>query len=126
MAPLDANFFLRILHNSLNKQDLLLIGFDLIKNPKILYNAYNDPKGLFEKFNLHLLDRINQKLGGYFIKEFFIHQGHYSPDSRALESYLYSTKKQTVRINALNKDFKFKAWEGMKTEQSCKYTTEQI
>ena len=97
-----------------------------MKNPKILYNAYNDSKSLFEKFNLHLLDRINQVLDGGFMKEFFIHQGHYSPRSRALESYLYSTKNQTIRINGLNKDFRFKAWEGMKTEQSFKYTIAEI
>ena len=126
MTPTDAKDFLRKLHTSLNKQDLLLIGFDLMKNPKILYNAYNDSKSLFEKFNLHLLDRINQVLDGGFMKEFFIHQGHYNPTSRALESYLYSTKNQIVRINGLNKDFRFKAWEGMKTEQSFKYTIAEI
>ena len=126
MVPPDTDIFLRRLHKSLNKQDLLLIGFDLMKNPKILYNAYNDSKDLFEKFNLHLLDRINQVLGGTFKKEFFIHQGHYNPQAHALESYLYSTKNQTVRISGLGKDFKFKAWEGMKTEQSYKCNTEEI
>ena len=126
MTPLDTNIFLGKLHKSLNKQDLVLIGFDLIKSPKIIYNAYNDSKGLFEKFNLHLLDRIIQVLGGTFEKEFFVHQGHYNPMIQALESYLYSTKKQTVRIQSLNKDFKFNAWEGIKTEQSYKYNIEEI
>ena len=126
MAPADADIFLKRLHKSLNKKDLLLIGFDLMKSPKILYNAYNDSKGLFEKFNLHLLDRINQVLGGTFKKEFFVHQGHYNLQVRALESYLYSTKNQTVRISDLDKDFKFKAWEGVKTEQSYKYDIEEI
>ena len=97
-----------------------------MKNPKILYNAYNDSKDLLGKFNLHLLDRINRVLGGTFKKEFFIHQGHYNPQAHALESYLYSTKNQTVRIIGLDKDFKFKAWEGMKTEQSYKYNIEEI
>jgi len=126
LNPVDANLFLRKLHQHLNKQDLLLIGFDLMKNPKLLYNAYNDTKGLFEKFNLHLLNRINQVLGGTFDTKLFIHQGHYNPKSCALESYLYSTKNQTVHINQLNKNFKFKAWEGIKTEQSYKYTIEEI
>jgi L-histidine Nalpha-methyltransferase len=126
MAPPDANIFLRKLHSSLNKNDLLLIGFDLMKNPKIFYNAYNDSKGLFEKFNLHLLDRINQVLDGNFKKEFFIHQGHYNPRIRALESYLYSTKNQIVRINELDMDFKFKAWEAIKTEQSYKYNIDEV
>ncbi|SVC41540.1 uncharacterized protein METZ01_LOCUS294394, partial [marine metagenome] len=96
LTPLDADTFLRKLHKSLNKQDLLLIGFDLMKNPKILYNAYNDSRGLFEKFNLNLLDRINQVLGGNFDKDLFIHQGHYNPQLHAFESYLYSITNQTV------------------------------
>ena len=122
----DANFFLRRLHGSLNKQDFLLVGFDLMKNPKIIHNAYNDSKGLFERFNLYLLDRINEVLGGNFEKEFFVHQGHYNPKIHALESYLYSTKKQSVHIRDLNKDFKFQAWEGIKTEQSYKFNQEKI
>ena len=126
MAPIDTKIFLQKLNQSLNKKDLFLIGFDLMKNPKLLYNAYNDTKGLFEKFNLHLLDRINQLLNGTFRTEFFVHQSHYNPKSHALESYLYSTKNQTVRINNLNKDFKFKDWEAIKTEQSYKYTLNEI
>ena len=126
MAPPEAGIFLKKLHKSLNKQDLLLIGFDLMKNPKILYKAYNDSKGLFEKFNLNLLDRINQVLGGTFKKDLFVHQGHYNPQVHALESYLYSTTNQTVKISVLDKDFKFRAWEGIKTEQSYKYHIEEI
>jgi len=126
MTPPDASIFLKKLHKSLNKHDLLLIGFDLIKNPKIIHNAYNDSRGLFEKFNLHLLDRINKVLGGSFNKELFVHQGHYNPKVQALESYLYSTKNQSVHIKNLNKDFIFKAWEGTKTEQSYKFSIEEI
>ena len=126
MSPSDAGIFLKKLHKTLNKKDLLLIGFDLKKNPKILHNAYNDSKGLFERFNLYLLDRINEVLGGNFEKEFFVHLGHYNPKIHALESYLYSTKKQSVHIRDLNKDFKFQAWEGIKTEQSYKFNQEKI
>jgi len=126
MSPPDTGIFLKKLHKTLNKKDLLLIGFDLIKNPKIIHNAYNDSKGLFEKFNLYLLDRINEVLGGNFEKEFFVHQGQYNPKMQALESYLYSTKKQSVYIQDLNKDFKFNAWEGIKTEQSYKFNQEMI
>ena len=126
MDPPDAKSFLRKLHQLLNDKDYLLIGFDLIKNPKLLYTAYNDSKGLFEKFNLHLLDRINQVLDGNFKRELFIQQGHYNPKSHAIESYIYSIKSQTVHINGLNREFQFKAWEGIQTEQSFKYSTEDI
>ncbi len=119
-----ARSFLKRLSETLGSKDYLLIGFDLMKDPKLLYSAYNDP--LFEKFNLHLLDRINQELGADFNKEHFMQQGQFNPNTRAVESYLYSTRDQTVHIKALNKDFHFKAWEAMQTEQSFKYTLEEI
>ena len=126
MDPLDSQNFLRKLHEILNDNDYLLIGFDLMKSPKLLYDAYNDSKGLFEKFNLHLLDRINEMLNGNFNKELFLQQGHYNPKSHAFESYLYSKRSQIVHIKELGKKFKFEAWEGMKTEQSYKYNIEEI
>ena len=116
--------FLKRLSQTLGSNDYLLTGFDLMKNPKLLYSAYNDP--LFEKFNLHLLDRINQELGADFNKELFAQQGQFNPNTRAVESYLYSTRDQTVHIKALNKNFHLKAWEAIQTEQSFKYTLEEI
>ncbi|MBC8283565.1 MAG: L-histidine N(alpha)-methyltransferase [Nitrospinae bacterium] len=120
----DAKLFLKKLHQSLRHDDLLLIGFDLMKNPKLLHQSYNDK--LFEEFNLHLLDRINECLGAEFDKKFFIQQGHYNPHSKAVESYLYSTCNQTVHIEALNKSFNFSEWEAMQTEQSLKYSIQDI
>jgi L-histidine Nalpha-methyltransferase len=126
MDPDTAQSFLKNLKTSLGPNDYLLIGFDLMKNPKHLYSAYNDSQGLFEKFNLHLLDRINAELGANFNKEYFMQQGHFNPNTRAVESYLYSTRDQTVHIKKLNKDYQFKAWEAMQTEQSFKFTLTEI
>jgi dimethylhistidine N-methyltransferase len=120
----EAKEFLKRLHESLKNEDYLLIGFDLMKNPKLLHKSYNDE--LFEKFNLHLLDRINQVLGADFNKKYFVQEGQYNPITRAVESYLYSTRNQTVHIKALNKDYHFKTWEALQTEQSFKYTLEEI
>ena len=120
----EAKEFLKRLHESLQNEDYLLIGFDLMKNPKLLHKSYNDE--LFEKFNLHLLDRINECLEANFKKEMFVQQAHYNPKSRAVESFLYSICKQTIHIKALNKDFEFAEWEALQTEQSFKYSIDEI
>ena len=120
----DAKSFLNNLHQSLRQGDLLLIGFDLMKNPKLLNQSYNDK--LFEEFNLHLLDRINECLGGNFDKNLFVQQSHYNPDSKTVECFLYSTCDQSVHIKALNKTFKFVEWEAIQTEQSLKYSIKDI
>lgn len=122
----SAGKFLRRLWDSLNGGDYVMTGFDLMKNPKLLYRAYNDPEGVFQKFNLHLLDRINHELGANFVKGNYVQQGHYNEQSHAVESYVYSTQEQTVQIPALDKAFHFKAWEGMQTEHSYKYTMQEV
>lgn len=122
----EAEQFLRTLRESLNEGDYVMIGFDLMKHPKTLYAAYNDFSGVFERFNLHLLDILNQKLGANFSKDHFVQQGHYNPKSHAVESYIYSTRAQAVRIETLDKEFVFEAWEGMQSEHSYKYTTPEI
>jgi L-histidine Nalpha-methyltransferase len=120
----DAKAFLKKLRGTLLNDDYLLIGFDLMKNPKLLHQSYNDE--LFEKFNLHILDRINDTLGANFDKKLFVQQGHYNPHTHAVESFLYSTCKQTIHIEALDKSFDFASWETMQTEQSYKYSIEDI
>ena len=120
----DAKSFLKRLHQLLQKEDYLLIGFDLMKNPKLLNQAYNNE--LFEKFNLHLLDRINECLQANFNKNLFVQQAHFNPQSRAVESFLYSTCKQTIQINSLNTNIEFAEWETLQTEQSFKYSIQDI
>lgn len=118
--------FLTRLRESLNTGDYVVIGFDLMKHPKLLYDAYNDNHGFFEDFNLHMLDRINETLGGDFKKENFVQQAQYNKDTRSIESYLFSTCEQSVYISALEKEFHFKAWETLQTERSYKYEEFEI
>jgi len=121
-----AELFVRKLRESLNDGDYLMIGFDLMKHPKTLYSAYNDSSGVFERFNLHLLDILNRKLGANFVKDHYVQQGHYNPGTHAVESHIYSTREQVVCIDALGKEFSFGAWEPMQTEHSYKYTQSEI
>ena len=104
-----AEQFVRTLRESLHEGDYVIIGFDLMKHPKTLYAAYNDSSGVFERFNLHLLDVLNRKLGANFVKEQYVQQGHYNPRTHAVESYIYSTREQVVVIDALGKEFSFGA-----------------
>ncbi len=121
-----AEQFVRKLRESLNAGDYVMIGFDLMKHPKTLYSAYNDSSGVFERFNLHLLDVLNGKLGANFVKDHYVQQGHYNPTAHAVESYIYSTREQVVFIDVLGKEFHFGAWEPMQTEHSYKYTQSEI
>ncbi len=121
-----AELFVQRLWKSLNDGDYVMIGFDLMKHPKTLYAVYNDSGKVFERFNLHLLDILNEKLGANFVKEHYVQQGHYNPKTHAVESHIYSTREQRVFIEKLGKEFSFAAWEAMQTEHSYKYTQSEI
>src|SRR5436190_2747235 len=56
--------FFRQLRGVMNDNDLLLIGFDLQKDPHVIAAAYDDHQGVTARFNLKLLTRINRELGG--------------------------------------------------------------
>jgi dimethylhistidine N-methyltransferase len=117
-----ARVFLRSLWNSLNDEDLVLIGFDLKKDIEVLTRAYNDPRGVTAEFNLNLLHRINRELGGSFRVEGFEHYSTYDVLAGAMKSYVVSREKQLVSIDALKTQFSFRAWEAVHTEVSHKYS----
>jgi L-histidine Nalpha-methyltransferase len=121
-----ARVFLRSLWNSLNHDDLVLIGFDLKKDIDLMLAAYNDSQGITEKFNLNLLNRINRELGGNFDVSRFQHFAHYDVFSGAMESYLVSQADQKVFIEEIGQTFYFEPWEPIHTEYSYKFLQSDI
>lgn len=118
--------FLRTIWQHLNDGDFLLIGFDLKKNVNVMTKAYNDCEGLTRDFNLNVLQRINDELNANFDLSGFSHHGFYNPVHGSMESYLISTKKQQVYIDALGKHFDFTPYESIHMEYSYKYLLENI
>ena len=124
--PNEAIEFLRTMKNIMDKEDTLLIGFDLQKNAKIIEAAYNDKAGITAKFNLNLLSRINRELGGEFNVRDFEHLAFYNEDKARVEMHLISKFDQEVNIRSLCEIFSFKQNETIHTESSYKYTLRQI
>lgn len=122
----EAVRFLTDLRNSLNPDDLLMIGFDLKKDPNRILAAYNDASGVTRAFNLNLLQRINRELGGNFDLNHFQHYPSYDPASGEARSYLISTRRQTVQLAELQTSFEFDAWEPIHVEISRKYDLKTI
>ena len=106
--------------------DLFLLGLDKVKDPEILMKAYQDSAGITERFNLNLLLRINNELGGRFDINLFQHCAGYDPLRQTMMSFLLSRKKQSVFIQDIDKEFSFEAWEPIHTEYSWKYSLEGI
>lgn len=123
-SPNEAISFCQGLNGLLNKGDLVLVGFDLKKNPYIIRAAYNDRTGYTKAFNLNLLSRINQELGGNFDISKFEHYNSYDPESGACRSFLFSLIDQAVQIGSHT--FHFHENEIIDMEISQKYTVEEV
>ncbi|MBO9703782.1 MAG: L-histidine N(alpha)-methyltransferase [Sporocytophaga sp.] len=117
-------------YNELNKSllagDLVLTGFDLKKDPRLILKAYDDSEGITAKFNLNLLERINKEFSGDFKTENFSHFPYYDPTTGECKSFLLSTVNQSVRLKALDLNISFRAWESIQTEVSKKYSENEI
>ena len=120
----EAAGFCKQLRKNLNKGDIVLVGFDLKKDPKIILNAYNDPKGVTAAFNLNLLERMNKELKANFDLSQFEHYQNYDPLNGACRSYLVSLEDQNVNIE--NESFHFKKDEVIYMEVSQKFSIDDM
>jgi L-histidine N-alpha-methyltransferase len=119
----SAEFIYQIGAN-LKAGDKLILGVDLIKSEKLVIPAYDDPHGITSAFNLNLLSRINNELGGDFDLSNFQHVPEYTFDEGIARSYLVSLVAQEIPISSIGKSFKFEKGEKMQTEISRKYNDE--
>ncbi|WP_346318511.1 L-histidine N(alpha)-methyltransferase [Chitinophaga sp. YIM B06452] len=123
-TPAEAVQFCTRLRQQLQPGDLLMIGFDLRKNPQTILDAYNDKAGITRAFNLNLLERINRELDGDFDLSQFEHFPIYDPLTGSCRSFLISLKEQAVHISG--QTIRFAANEPLFMEISQKYTVEEI
>jgi dimethylhistidine N-methyltransferase len=122
--PQEAADFLRTARKILGSGAQMIIGADLEKDERVLYNAYNDSAGVTARFNLNVLVRINRELGGNFDLPAFSHRSIYNRDRHRIEMHLISRKAQSVRI--LGNTFSFRPGESIHTENSYKYSLERF
>lgn len=118
--------FLKKINSTMKDSDLFLIGLDLIKEKEVLEKAYDDSDGITARFNLNVLQRINQELDGDFNLEKFTHVAKYNDDENRIEMYLRSLEKQTVQISKVGMSVTFEKDELIHTEHSHKYSISKI
>ena len=122
--PHEACAFLRTARGILGDGAQLIIGVDLEKNERVLYDAYNDAAGVTARFNLNVLVRINRELGGNFDISAFMHRSIYNRERYRIEMHLISKKAQNVRV--LGRNFTFRPGESIHTESSYKYSLDRF
>ena len=124
--PAQAKKLLRTTREKLDKNDLLLVGFDLQKKKSVLESAYNDRACITAKFNMNILTRINRELGGNFDLRKFAHHAYFNDEEHRVEMHLVSETDQWVYVKAIGRAFSFRNGETIHTENSYKYSLDQI
>ncbi len=122
----EAKHFLRQLANGMNQKDLMLVGFDLKKDPRKILRAYDDAAGITKEFSLNLLRRLNRECGANFHLSHFSHFPSYDPESGLTRSFLVSNADQVVTFGQTGKSIHFRQWETIHTEVSLKFDTLMI
>ncbi len=118
--------FLRRVAAALPRDSFMVIGVDLRKDRRVLEAAYDDAAGVTSAFNKNILGRINRELGGEFAVDEFEHRARYVEDAGRIEMHLISRRGQHVRIEALGMSASFEPGEAVHTEDSYKYSEEEV
>jgi len=107
-------------------EDVFLLGVDLKKSLTLLLPAYDDAQGVTAAFNLNLLRRMNRELGANFHVPAFAHLALYNEEYGRIEMHLRSRWAQHVTIAQTAQTIAFAADETIHTENSYKYSIEDI
>ena len=126
LDPEERIALLRDIRGVLRPGDGLLLGTDLRKSESVLLPAYDDALGVTAAFNLNILRRINEDLGGGFDLKSFRHQARWNREQGRIEMHLESLRGQTVPVRSLGLEIRFAAGETIHTESSYKLEPGQV
>jgi L-histidine N-alpha-methyltransferase len=118
--------FLRSLRDAIGPHGHLLLGTDLVKDPRVVEAAYNDSAGVTAQFNRNVLHVVNRELGANFDVSAFEHVAFFDREREWIEMRLRATEPQRVRVEALGLEVAFAAREEMRTEISAKFTPQRL
>lgn len=118
--PDEAIAFLRRAASLADPRGSLLIGFDRVKDPRILEAAYNDKLGITARFNLHLIERIAEEFGARISPQDFEHFAFFNERESRIEMHLIASKPLILSLDG--EEIHLTNGEHIITEYSYKYT----
>jgi L-histidine Nalpha-methyltransferase len=117
---------LRSITGLLGPEDRLLLGTDLVKDPKIIEAAYDDSQGVTAEFNRNLLHVLNRELGADFTPDAFDHVAFFDRRNEWVEMRLRAQRPCSVLVADLGLRVEFAAGEELRTEISAKFTRARV
>jgi len=125
--PPQAEALLATIRAQCGSRGCLLIGVDLVKDPRRLEAAYDDALGVTAAFNRNVLRAVNRALASDFEPRRFCHQATYDPLHQRVEMRLVAEEAHVVHFNRPRPaERHFAAGEAILTEYSYKYEPSQF
>ncbi|MCW3026699.1 MAG: egtD [Solirubrobacterales bacterium] len=118
--------FLRKIARLLGPDDYLLMGTDLVKDPRVLEAAYDDAEGVTAEFNRNVLRVLNRELQADFDPGDFDHVALFDPQHEWIEMRLRARREHTTVVRGLDLAVHFDVGEELRTEISAKFTPERL
>jgi L-histidine N-alpha-methyltransferase len=118
--------FLRSIARLLGPADHLLMGTDLVKDPRVLEAAYDDPQGVTAEFNRNVLHVLNRELDADFDPADFEHVARFDRENEWIEMRLRARREHVTHVRALDLPVRFRAGEELRTEISAKFTPARL
>ena len=118
----EALTFLATLRAAMHAEDYLLLGFDRIKDKRVLDAAYNDAHGYTAQFNMNVLRVLNTQLDANFDEHQFMHVAFFNEEEGQVEMHLKARCAHTVTLARIDLVASFARDETILTEISRKFT----
>lgn len=111
---------------TMHPDDLFLLGMDMVKDQNILLKAYNDSLNITRDFNRNILNVVNKRIGTNFDSQCFKHLAFFNEEQARIEMRLKAIKDIETATPYLSRNIVLEKGESIHTENSHKFTNEQI
>lgn len=126
LDPIKRRGFFDDLRAAMDDDEWLLLGTDLVKDPRRLVAAYDDADGVTAEFNRNMLRVLDRELDADFDPAAFDHVALWNADESWIEMRLRSRQDQQIRVDQLDLDVTFAEGEDLWTEISAKFTRDGL
>ena len=124
VAETDA--FFADLAEHLRAGDHVLVGLDVVKEPRVIEAAYNDAAGVTAAFTRNLFVRMNRELGTRLDPDAIEHVAYYRAEHERIEIFARFTEEATLELPEVGGTFRIAAGEMIRTEISRKFHPERV
>lgn len=124
-SRVERMMFLKNVAASMNSEDRLLLGLDMLKPAAVMEAAYNDGQGVTAEFNKNMLRHLNRAFNADFNMADFEHLAVFVEEKERVEMHLRATRQTGARIADLGLSLNCRPGETIRTEICQKFSRER-